>query len=253
MKRKIKNILSLFLLFLFPLALQAQDSLMVKAGKYYDSKEYDKAIELYQGILKNKQESAEIYYNLGNAYYKSGKFTQSIIQYERAKLLAPNDDDIQFNLTLANRYVVDAIDEIPQVFFIRWYHNFKNKFSSDGWAHISTISFILMMIMAGIFFLSRTTGIKKSSFWIGILMLLTTLLSFNFASSQKNKIEGHNFAIITQPSITIKSSPSDGGTDLFLIHEGLKVQIKDSLDTWYEIKIADGNQGWLPKKSLEKI
>ena len=253
MKRRIKNILSLFLLFLFPLALQAQDSLMVKAGKYYDTKKYDQAIEIYQEILKNKNESAEIYYNMGNAYYKSGKFTQSIIQYERAKLLAPNDDDIQFNLNLAKRYVVDAIDAIPKVFFVRWYDNFKNKFSSDGWAHISTISFILLMFLAGIFFLSRTRTIKKSSFWIGILMLITTLLSFNFASSQKKKIEGHNSAIITQPSITVKSSPSEGGTDLFLIHEGLKVQIKDSLDTWYEIKIEDGNQGWLPKKSLEKI
>ena len=253
MKRRIKNILSLFLLFLFPLALQAQDSLMVKAGNYYDSKKYDQAIEIYQGILNNKKESAEVYYNLGNAYYKSGKFTQSIIQYERAKLLAPNDDDIQFNLNIANRYVVDAINAIPKVFFVRWWESFENKFSSDGWAHISTISFILLMIMAGIFFLSRTTGIKKSSFWIGILMLVTTLLSFNFSASQKNKLERHNFAIITQPSITIKSSPSEGGTDLFLIHEGLKVQIKDSLDTWYEIKIGDGNQGWLPKKSLEKI
>ena len=231
----------------------AQDSLMVKADQLYASQQYEKAIKIYEGILKGDKESAGLYYNLGNAYYKTGKYTKAILNYERAKLLAPNDEDIQFNLDLANQHVVDNINPLPKVFFVRWWNALANKLSTDGWAKISVVTFILALILAGFFFLSRSVSIKRLSFWVGILILAISIFSFNFAARQKNRMTSHNFAIITQPSVTVKSSPSDSGTDLFLIHEGLKVEIKDQLGSWKEIELADGNQGWLPASSLEKI
>ncbi len=231
----------------------AQDSLLEKANQQYTAGEYEQAISSYQEILNGNMESAEVYFNLGNAYYKTGKFTLSIINYERAKLLAPNDEDIQFNLELANQHVVDAIDELPKVFFIRWWHNIANKFSADGWAKISVVSFLIVLILAGLFFFSRSVSIKRISFWVGILIVAISIFSFNFAARQKKQMTDHRFAIITQPSVTVKSSPSETGTDLFLIHEGLKVEIKDSLGSWIEIRLADGNQGWLQANSLEKI
>ncbi|WP_299577256.1 tetratricopeptide repeat protein [uncultured Sunxiuqinia sp.] len=248
-----KTIFQIILFALFSANAVAQNSLLEKANEHYTKQEYQEAIDTYLEILNGDQESAEVHYNLGNAYYKTGQVTQAIISYERAKLLAPNDEDIQFNLDLANQHVVDAIDPLPQVFFVRWWHNIANKFSTDGWAKISVFSFVLFLLLAGIFFFTRTVAIKRLSFWFGILIVAISIFSFNFAARQKKRMTSHNFAIITQPSVTVKSSPSETGTDLFLIHEGLKVEIKDSLGSWREIRIADGNQGWLPENSIEKI
>ncbi|MGQ7868778.1 tetratricopeptide repeat protein [Sunxiuqinia sp. sy24] len=248
-----KTIFQIIVISLFSLSTIAQNSLLEKSNDHYTKQEYEEAIAGYQEVLNGNQESAEVYYNLGNAYYKSGQVTQAIISYERAKLLAPNDEDIQFNLELANQHVVDAIDPLPQVFFLRWWHNIANKYSADGWAKISVISFILVLSLAGLFFFTRTIAVKRLSFWFGILIVAISIFSFNFAARQKKRMTSHNFAIITQPSVTVKSSPSESGTELFLIHEGLKVEIKDSLGGWREIRIADGNQGWLPENSIEKI
>ena len=247
-----KFIHTIFLLAL-SLSVFAQDSLLDKANQHYIAGEYDQAIEAYNQILSGSKESAEVYYNLGNAYYKTGKYTQSILNYERAKLLAPNDEDIQFNLDLANQHVVDNIDPLPQVFFVRWWNNITNKFSIDQWARISVVSFIIFLILAGLFFFTQNGVIKRVSFWTGILVIVISIFSFNFAARHKKRITEHNFAIITQPSVTVKSSPSDSGTDLFLIHEGLKVEIKDNLSGWMEIRLSDGNQGWLPTNSVERI
>ncbi|WP_423127325.1 tetratricopeptide repeat protein [Gaoshiqia sp. Z1-71] len=231
----------------------AQETVLEKANQHYMAGEYAEAVEAYREILNSNLESAEVYYNLGNAYYKSGQYTKSILHYERAKLLAPNDEDIQFNLELANQHVIDAIEPLPQVFFIRWWNDITNKFSTDGWAKISVISFLITLVLAGFFFFSQIPAVKRISFWIGILILVISILSFNFAARQKKRMTEHKFAIITQSSITVKSSPSESGTDLFLIHEGLKVEIKDSIGSWREIRLANGNQGWLPESSLEKI
>lgn len=248
-----KIIFQILIISLWAISATAQNSLLEKANAHYSNQEYQEAIAAYQEILNSNQESAEVYYNLGNALYKNGQVTQAIIQYERAKLLAPNDEDVQFNLELANQHVVDAIDPLPQVFFVRWWHNLANKKSADGWAKISVGAFILLLILAGVFVFTRTVAVKRLSFWFGILILAISIFSFNFAARQKNRMTSHNFAIITQPSVTVKSSPSESGTDLFLIHEGLKVEIKDSLGSWREIRLADGNQGWLPVNSIEKI
>jgi len=247
-----KFIQTIFLLAL-SLSVFAQDAQLDKANQHYIAGEYEQAITAYNEILNGSKESAEVYYNLGNAYYKTGKYTQAILNYERAKLLAPNDEDIQFNLDLANQHVVDAIDPLPQVFFIRWWNNITNKFSIDQWARVSVVSFIIFLILAGLFFFTQNGVIKRVSFWTGILVIVISIFSFNFAARHKKRITEHNFAIITQPSVTVKSSPSDSGNDLFLIHEGLKVEIKDNLSGWMEIRLSDGNQGWLPANSVERI
>lgn len=248
-----KTLIATILILLTTFSAYSQDSLLIRANQQYAEGKYEQAIDLYQQILKSNMESAEVYYNLGNAFYKTGQYTLSIINYERAKLLAPNDDDIDFNLEIANQHVVDAITPLPKVFFIRWWHNLINKFSADGWAKISLFSFVLTLILAGFFFFTTSGSIKRSSFWTGIFVLAISILSYNFAARQEKRMTEHRFAIITQSSVTVKSSPSEGGTNLFLIHEGLKVEILDQLGTWNNIRLADGNQGWLPDNSMEKI
>lgn len=248
-----KTIFHTLLVFLVSVGSFAQNALMEKANQHYISEEYELAAESYEELLNSDVESAELYYNLGNAYYKTGQVTKAILNYERAKLLAPGDEDIQFNLDLANQHVVDAIEPLPQVFFVRWWKKIINLTSVDNWAMLSVIGFVLFLILSGVFAFSRTIAIKRVTFWIGILTLLVVVFSFNFAASQKKRLSEHEYAIITQPRITVKSSPSETGTDIFVIHEGLKVQVRSSLGSWREIRLADGNQGWLPASSIEQI
>lgn len=234
--------------------LQANNTLLwQKANAYYTTEEYQKAIGVYQQILNSGEESAKLYFNLGNAYYKAGDMNNAILYYERAKLLAPNDEDIAFNLKLANQYVVTSIDELPKPFFLRWKQSIINHYSADTWSYISIGAFILFLTLLGLFIFSRTVSIRRIAFWIGILAVIFSGFTFSFAAHQKKKLDIRDHAIVFCPRVTVKSSPSESGTDLFLIYEGLKVQITDSLSTWKEIKLADGNEGWLPDSCIVRI
>lgn len=244
------------LIFLIPLALFAQDNNVQrweKANAFYTTEEYQKAISEYEQILDSGEESAKLYFNLGNAYYKTGDMNNAILNYERAKVLAPHDEDINFNLRMANQYVVTSIDELPQPFFLRWRQSVVNLYPADTWSTISVSAFLVFLILLGLFIFSRTVSARRISFWIGILVVILSGFTYSFAAHQKKKIEQRNNAIVFCPRVTVKSSPSESGTDLFLIYEGLKVEITDSLNTWKEIKLADGNEGWLPDSCIVKI
>lgn len=238
---------------LFSFSLSAQNALMEKGNQHYTKQEFNEAIASYEELLGTGVESAELYFNLGNAYYKAGKMTKAILNYERAKRIAPDNEDIQFNLDLANQHVVDAIEALPQVFFVRWWNNLIQSKPTDTWAIYSISGFFAFLLLLGLYVFSSNNSLRRLGFWIGILFLTGSIFTFVFASKQKNRIEKHNFAIVTQPSVTVKSSPSAGGTNIFLIHEGLKVQLIDHLGDWFEIRLADGNQGWLEAGSIEKI
>ena len=194
-----------------------------------------------------------MYFNLGNAYYKTGDINNAILSYERAKVLAPHDEDIEFNLKIANQYVVTSIEELPQPFFLRWRQSVVNMYPADSWSLISISAFSVFLILLGLFVFSRKVSIRRISFWVGILVVIFSGSTFSFAAQQKKKIVERNQAIVFCPRVTVKSSPTQTGTDLFLIYEGLKVEITDSLTTWKEIKLADGNEGWLADSCIVKI
>lgn len=244
--------LSIFAL-LFSFSLMAQHPQLEKGNELYSSQKFNEAIAAYEEVVNSGLESAELYYNLGNAYYKSGKYTRAILNYERAKLLAPNDGDIQFNLDLANQHVVDAIEPLPQVFFVRWWKNLVRSKQADSWAVFSFVSFFVFLGLLALFVFSSSSKLKKLGFWSGILVFALSVTTFVFANKQQNRLTKHNFAIVLQASVTAKSSPSEGGTNIFVIHEGLKVQLLDQVSNWYQVRLADGNQGWLPAESFEKI
>lgn len=226
---------------------------LIKANTLYDQNEFAKAIELYENILTEGYQSSDLYFNLGNAFYKNGEITRAIINFERAKLLAPNDEDITYNLELANQYVVDEIEPLPQSLFSKWFKSIINLNNADGWAAISLICFVLTLVFALLYYLSRSVVLKKTAFAIAILMLVISISTFTFARHQKNKIENRTYAIITSPTVTVKASPNAGGTDLFVIHEGLKVNIADQLNNWLQIRLEDGNSGWVQNNVLERI
>jgi tetratricopeptide (TPR) repeat protein len=248
---------SFFLLGLFAfLHVSAQDSTQVlweKANAWYTTEEYQQAILAYEQILNSGQESARLYFNLGNAYYKAGDINNAILNYERAKLLAPQDPDIAFNLSLANQFVVTEIEALPQPFFVRWRNRILNLYPADTWAGISIGSFIFFLGLLGLFIFSRSSSLKRFSFWFGILAIVISGFTFSFAARQKEKINQRKHAIVFCPRVTVKSAPAQNSTDLFLLYEGVKVEISDSLNTWKEIKLTDGNVGWLPDSCIVRI
>ena len=251
MKKIITLILVVAPLFLF--AQQNNTQLWEKANAYFTTEEYQQAVSMYESIVASGEESAKLYFNLGNAYYKTGDINNAILYYERAKILAPQDEDIAFNLSIANQYVVTKIEELPQPFFLRWRTSVVNKYPADTWSYISIGAFVIFLVLLGLFVFSRSVSLKRISFWIGILAIIFSGFTFSMAAQQKSKINKRNHAIVFCPRVTVKSSPTKTGTDLFLIYEGLKIEVTDSLNTWNEIKLADGNKGWCPDSCIVKI
>ncbi len=249
MKRLINTILAI----LISVASFAQADLLQKANEHYTKEEFKQAIDAYNQILMTNMESSEVYFNLGNAYYKTKQYTLSILNYERAKQLAPDDEDISFNLQVVNQKVVDSIQELPGIFIVRWWDSLVNSQTTDTWAVLSIFSFVVFLTMLGFYFFAKTSEVKRITFWSGCFLILFTIFSWSFAAKQKSRLVNHTYAIVMQPTVTVKSSPSEKGTNLFVIHEGLKVKITDKLGDWVEIKLADGNKGWLLTESIERI
>lgn len=248
-----KRIINTILAILFTATVFAQSDLLQKANELYTKEQFKQSIDVYNQILMTNMESPEVYFNLGNAYYKTGQYTQAILNYERAKLLAPDDEDINFNLQVANQKVVDSIQELPGIFVVRWWNSLVNSQTTDGWAILSILSFVVFLTMLGFYFFAKTSEVKRITFWSGCFLIVFTIFSWSSAAKQKSRLVNHSEAIVMQPTVTVKSSPSETGTNLFVVHEGLKVKITDKLGDWVEIKLADGNKGWLLLESIERI
>jgi tetratricopeptide (TPR) repeat protein len=248
-----KRLLNTILVLLFATTLFAQSDLLQKANEHYAKDEFKQAIDVYNQLLMTNLESPEVYFNLANSYYKTKQYTQAILNYERAKLLSPDDEDINFNLQVANQHVVDSIQELPGIFIVRWWESLVNSQTTDTWAVISIIGFLLFLILAGLYFFARSGEIRRAAFWTASILIVLSIFSWSFAAKQKSRLVNHNYAIVMQPSVTVKSSPSEKGTNLFVIHEGLKVRVTDKLGDWLEVRLADGNKGWLLTESIERI
>ena len=235
------------------LPLCAQESTLKEAEEAYAKENYTQAIELYESVLKSYGESAMVYYNLGNAYYKAGKVAPAILNYERALLLNPGDSDTRFNLQVARQKTVDKIEPIGEFFLTRWIGTVEDVYSADGWAKWGVASFVLFIGCLVLFFFSKWIRLKKIGFFAGICFLLISLVANLFADSQQDKLLHRADAIVFASTVTVKSSPDASGTDLFILHEGTKVTIKSTLGEWSEIQLEDGNVGWMPSKEIQQI
>lgn len=253
MKLYISAILIYFGVILNGFANPNPDSVFNKANNSYSLGEYTEAIEQYENILLLGMESAELYFNLGNAYYKTQNYPKSILNYERALLLKPRDEDILHNLAKARMYLIDKIDEIPEFVIKRWINGLIILLTSNSWAILSLVSFIIGISLSLFYFLSSKLVLRRTGFYTGFIVLLLSFVFLFLSYKSRNLQENSNGGIVMTPTVTVKASPRDTGTDLFIIHEGIKVQILDLLDDWYEIRLSDGKQGWMQQKDLEPI
>lgn len=239
---------------LMPFTLFAQvEQLKAEADQAYTAEEHQKAAELYQQIIDMEYVSAEVEYNLGNSYFKIGQIAPAILHFERALKLAPNDEDIQFNLKLANLSVKDKVEPIPQLFFVEWWHQIIRAFSTDGWAWNAVIAFILSLIGFLLFRFSSEEGIRRLTFYAGMVTILWSGFSVYAAQKNFNHALNDNRAVVFAATINAKSAPDKKGKDLFVIHEGLVVTVSDELNGWSRIKLSNGNVGWVPESTIVKI
>jgi len=236
----------------FAFAVLAFPQELSEADKAYTEGNYAEAVTLYEKE-QEKGVSAKLYYNLGNAYYKTDQIPLAILNYERALLLAPGDKDIRFNLEMAKSKLTDRIDPVGKIFFVQWLDDLQDMQSSDGWAKTGIVMFILLIVCLFLFFFGRFTVLRKAGFFIGLLLIAGIIFSNIFSSNQKNKLVKKEYAILFEPSVTVKSSPRPDGKELFVIHEGVKVRIRSSLNNWAEIELEDGKVGWIAERMLEKI
>lgn len=250
--KKVTGLL-IYMFAILSLSAQEQDSLLTQANQLYADGNYQEATEMYQKIIDSGYESPALYYNLGNAYYKQNVISRAILNYEKALELDPNDEDIKYNIELANRFVVDKIEVLPVFFITGWIRSIRNSFSSNTWAILSISTFISMLVFFAIYLYTRGLEFKKVAFWLSFVLFIGSLVSFIFSYQQKQKILDQNTGIVMSPSVTVKSSPDASGTDLFVIHEGTKVWINDKISNWNQIKLSDGSKGWLRAEDIETI
>ena len=229
-----------------------QESL-TQANEAYAQEDYIKAIELYEQTAREHGVSSDLYYNLGNAYYKHNEFAKAILNYERALLLNPGDEDARFNLDMANTRIVDKIDPVGRFFLSVWFDSLRSFLSSNTWAVIGVVTFLLFIVGCYLYLFSRVVVVKKIGFFGGIVILLISIMANWFAWGLSNKVENRDAAIVFAPTVSVKSSPAESGTDLFVLHEGTKVLIMSKVGEWFEVKISDGNRGWLPASTIEII
>ncbi len=247
----------IFLLLLVNLKAVSQDETandrFVKGTESFAKGDYQQALEEWISLYTAGYRSAELEYNIGNAYFKLGNIPGSILFYERAHLKKPADEDISYNLQIAGTMVTDRLDKIPELFFVRWFDFFSLLLKSDTWAVLSLISFIICLFFLSVYLYSSKYNLKVTCFWLAIFTLTLSIASFSFSVRNKKLVYENSKAIIFSPVVNGKSSPDESGTDLFVIHEGLKVSLEDEVGEWREIRLPDGNKGWVPANSLEII
>ena len=232
---------------------ESVQSLKQKADEAYSKGKYQEAIVNYEAALK-KGKSADLYYNLGNAYYRTDNVTRAVINYERAHLLAPGDKDINHNLEVARSKTIDNIQPGEKIFFKVWFEDIKTSMGIDTWATLSLISLVVALILFLVYLFVKQMTVRKVAFYLSLVLVVFFIFGNVFASQLKDFATNSSAAIIVSPTVTAKKTPTDQAADVCVLHEGTRVEITDkALKGWYEIRLVDGREGWITDKDVEVI
>ena len=228
-------------------------TLMQQGNEAYAKGDFAAAVQAYNAVLAAGQQSADLYYNLGNAYYRQEEYGLSILNYERALRLKPNFRDAKQNLDLVNSKTEDQITSLPEIFLAQWAHNIVAWFSPTGWRICTLILLAILCAFIALFLLSRDYAWRKGALAGSIVTLVLLLLCIACTISASVRYNRHNQAIVTAPLAVVKSSPEENSIDKLVLHEGTKVDIDETLGDWHKIQIADGNTGWLQTNEVTII
>jgi len=253
MRNLILNILILFL----PAFAMADDveKIFSEANKSFKANEFSTAIEKYESIESQGYRSPELYYNLGNAYYKISKKGKAILNYQRALLItnSASRNDIQYNLELARRSLPDDIEVLPQFFLKRWKNNVRQLATSGTWSFVALLLFWLGIGGFIVWLKGKIRTQKKLGFIVGAVIMILSLIPFYLALDSHNIEKSSDLAVIMESEVDLRSAPDEVSSTIFLLHEGTSVELLDQIGAWYKVKLLNGEQGWLPMNTLEKV
>lgn len=244
----------IFLVIILPLrSLASAESLLDSANNSYAKANFQVAAKLYENIIDAGYHSPELFFNLGNAYFKMGQIGKSILNYERAKKLSPLDEDIAFNLNLANQQTIDKIEPLPKLFLQQWYENIKNAHSEKRWSMRSIVCFALFLFFLAVFITSIKPITRLLGFWLAAMCFCLSVISFIIAKDRYSDITSNNTVVILSSSAEIRNAPSETGTKLFILHEGAVVPAAETKGDWVKIKLSKEKVGWVKKSQIEFI
>lgn len=232
---------------------QLPDELMKNANKFYQEGQFEQAVQTYQKILGQGLESGAIYYNLGNAYFKSGKLGYAIYCYEKGLKLEPNDEDLSYNLRIAQARTFDKITEMPKLFIIAWWEGLVTSLSISAWSFIVIFIFWILLISIAVYYFSRNSRFQRISFLSSSISLSVLIVAVVLLFARVNREAATNYGILLQQTYSVKVSPDVKGSDAFVIHEGIKFSVEDHVNDWVKIRLVDGKIGWIPKSVMGQI
>jgi tetratricopeptide (TPR) repeat protein len=252
MKKIFVNIILLFAV-TFTANASSIDEMMNEANKLYQESKYDSALTVYKQLTDQGYVSAALYFNIGNAYYRTGEIGRAILNYERGLKLDPSDEDIKYNLQIAQARIVDRIKYVPQIFLVEWWNSLLTFLSVSAWAAVVLIFYISLLIFIGIYFLTKSGRLQRFSFYFGSMNFIALIFIVFLFIARVNRETSKDFGVLVTDTITVKVSPDSKSQDAFVIHEGLKFSVEDELQEWAKIKLSDGKVGWLNKSAFELI
>ena len=228
------------------------DSTFYDSNQLFKEARYSEAIDSYKSILGQKISHATLYYNIGNCYYRMDSLAQAILFYEKAYLHAPNDNDIKYNITIANQKLIDDIKAVPDFIFVNWFKSFNSLLSESQWAGLLLFLLYLTFVILVIFLFSNQLSIKLTLIKVCLFIVPLFFISLVFLlySSSDRRF---SYGVLLNSNAYVKSSPSESSSDYFIIHEGVKFEIIDQLNDWCRIELADGKDGWILNDTFKKI
>ena len=246
-----KNLILILCLF-FKLSIHAQSPMQLfdMGNEAYNQGLYEKAKNFYVKVLDENLHSAELYFNLGNSYYKNGEIAESIFYLELANRLSPGQIDIKNNIKFAKNMGLDSIEELPKSQIDQAQKKFLNIISIDSWSIISLLFSWLFCIFFGVYIWSQNSKIKRVFFILSSLIMIFLLTSISMIYNIDNSKKQNNSAIIFEKKINVNSEPNNRSTLLFNLHEGTMIEVTEKLDDWLKIKIANGSEGWIENKNI---
>lgn len=229
------------------------DELWDRANTAYLNGDYHGATEIYGEILDRGLSSMKLYYNLGNSCFKEGRLGEAILYYNRALRLAPGDEDIRYNLRVAESRTKDRIEQIPEFFLTSWVRSVRHSMSCTAWSVFSLVALAAALGLFLLYLLARRMSLRKTGFYGTMVAVVLFVATTWLAMGERREMLDDTQAVVMSLSTAVKSSPDKSATDLFVLHEGTRVEITNRLEGWCEVTIADGKKGWLESKTIETI
>jgi tetratricopeptide (TPR) repeat protein len=232
---------------------QTPEERYAEAGQLYSSGDYSGAAAVYRKLYDDGYRSEDMLYNAGNAFFKSGDNASAILFYERARLIAPADEDINYNLQIARSRVTDKFETVPELFFVRWFNFLSLLAPTNTWALTALLLFIASLLFAVIFLTKARASGRLMSFWLSLAALILSVLLIALALNNNSLINKNKKAVVTCSIVTGRSEPGESSSELFVIHSGTTVKVEKELGDYLEVQLPDGNKGWIKSDCLEKI